>query len=60
MMVLHVHKEKIDVLKLVNIVNKFVFGSKHRLNQFGEFTGINLRRKDIPVKSSGVDVNIQK
>ena len=29
MMVLHVHKEKTDTLKLVNVANKFVFGSEH-------------------------------
>ena len=60
MMVLHVHKEKTDVLKLVNIGNEFVFGSKHRLKQFGKFTDINLQRKGIPVKYCGVYVNIQK
>ena len=60
MMVLHVHKEKTDTLKLVNVANKFVFGPEHRLNQFGKFTDIDLRRKDVPVKSCGVYVNIQK
>ena len=60
MMVRHVHKEKTDALKLENTGNEFVFGSIHRLKQFGKFTGIDLRRKDIPVKSCGVDVNIQK
>ena len=60
MMVRHVHKEKTDALKLENTGNEFVFGSIHRLKQFGKFTGIVLRRKDIPVKSCGVDVNIQK
>ena len=60
MMVLHVHKEKTDALKLVNVANEFVFGSEHRLKQFGKFTDIDLRRKDVPVKSCGVYVNIQK
>ena len=60
MMVRHVHKEKTDALKLENTGNEFVFGSIHRLKQFEKFTGIDLRRKDIPVKSCGVDVNIQK
>ena len=60
MIVLHVHKEKTDALKLVNVANKFVFGSEHRLKQFGKFTDIDLRRKDVPVKSCGVYVNIQK
>ena len=59
-MALHVHKEKIDALKLVNIANEFVIGSKQRLKQFGKFTDIDLRRKDVPVKSCGVYVNIQK
>ena len=60
MMVRHVHKEKTDALKLENTGNEFVFGSIHRLKQFWKFTGIDLRGKDIPVKSCGVDVNIQK
>ena len=57
MMVLHVHKEKTDALKLAN---EFAFGSKHRLKQFGKFTDIDLGRNDVPVKSCGVYVNIQK
>ena len=60
MMVRHIHKEKTDTLKLANVSNEFVFGSIHRLKQFWKFTDINLRRKDIPVKSCGVYVNIQK
>ena len=60
MMVLHVHKEKTDALKLVNVANEFVFGCKHRLKQFGKFTDIDLGRQDVPVKSCGVYVNIQK
>ena len=60
MMVLHVHKEKTDVLKLLNVVNEFVFGSQQRLKQFGKFADIDLRRKDVPVKSCRVYVNIQK
>ena len=57
MMVLHVHKEKTDAQKLTN---EFAFGSKHRLKQFGKFTDIDLGRNDVPVKSCGVYVNIQK
>ena len=60
MIIIHVHKEKTDALKLVNVANEFVFGSEHRLKQFGKFTDIDLRRKDVPVKSCGVYVNIQK
>ena len=59
-MVLHVHKEKTDALKLANVAKEFVFGSEHGLKQFGKFTDIDLRRKDVPVKSCGVCVNIQK
>ena len=60
MMVLHVNNEKTDALKLVNVANEFVFGSEHRLKQFGKFAGIDLRKKEVPVKSCGVYVNIQK
>ena len=54
------HKEETDSLKLVNVANEFVFGSEHRLKQFGKFRDIDLRRKDVPVKSFGVYVSIQK
>ena len=35
MMVLHVHKEKTDALKLVKVANEFVFGSEDQLKRFG-------------------------
>ena len=41
-MVLHVHKEKTDALKMVNVANQFVFVSEHRLKQFGKLTDIDL------------------
>ena len=37
LMLLHLHKEKLDKLDLVFIANEFVSGSKHRLSFFGKF-----------------------
>ena len=36
-MVLHIHKDKIDKLSMIDITNKFVC-SEHRLSYFGNFT----------------------
>ena len=57
-MVLHVHKEKLDGLSMVDVANYFVEGSEHRMGIFGKFTDIDLRRKTVPVKSCGVNVNL--
>ena len=37
LMLLHLHKDKLDGLDLINIANEFVKGSEHRLNFFGKF-----------------------
>ena len=58
-MVLHVHKEKTDSLSLVDIANEFVRDKEHRLKLFGQFTAIDLRSKCVPVKSCGVQYNIE-
>ena len=58
MMVLHVHKEKTDSLPLVEIANEFVDWSGHRINIFGKFSDLDLRRGNAPVKSRGISVNL--
>jgi len=58
MMVLHIHKEKTDALNLLSVANEFVTESEHRLNLFGKFTELDSRRKNVPVKSRGVQVNL--
>ena len=58
-MVLHVHKEKTDALSMVDIANDFVEGSEHRMTLFGKFTHVDLRSKNVPVKSCGVNVNLK-
>ena len=50
----HIHKEK--TLWLVDITNEFVFGSGHRLKQFGKFTDVGLCLKNVPLKSCMVYV----
>ena len=57
-MVLHVHKEKTDALSMVSVANDFVEGSSHRMSIFGKFTEIDLRSKCVPVRSCGVNVNL--
>ena len=37
LMLLHVHQERLDKLDLLNIAERFVRGSKHRLSLFGHF-----------------------
>ena len=38
LMVLHIHKENLDQLNMVEVANDFVTGSEHRLTLFGTFT----------------------
>ena len=57
-MVLHVHKERLDQLSLIEIANDFVKGSDHRKTVFGSFDTVDLRRNRVSVKSVGVQVNI--
>ena len=59
-MVLHVHKERLDKLSLVDIANDFVRNSDHRKIIFGQFETTDLRRKNVVVKSVGVQVNIKE
>ena len=57
-MVLHIHKARLDELSMVDVANDFVFESDHRKTLFGRFHDVDLRRKSIPVKSVGIQVNI--
>ena len=56
--VLHIHKDWLDKLSMVDVANDFVFESDHRKTLFGRFDDVDLRRKSIPVKSVGIQVNI--
>ena len=57
-MMLHIHKARLDELSLVDVANDFVFKSDHRKTLFGRFDDVDLRRKSIPRKSVGIQVNI--
>ena len=48
-MVLHVHKEQLDQLSLIDIANDFVKGSDHRKTVFGSFDTVDLRRNRVSV-----------
>ena len=43
---------------MVDVANDFVFESDHRKTLFGRFDDVDLRRKSMPVKSVGIQVNI--
>ena len=57
-MVLHIHKGQLDKLSIVDVANDFVFESDHKKTLFGRFDDVDLGRKSIPVKSVGIQVNI--
>ena len=43
---------------MVDAANHFVFESDHKNNLFRRFDDVDLRRTPIPVKSVGIQVNI--
>ena len=55
-MVLHIHKTRLDKLSMVDVANDFVFESHHRKTLFGRFDDADLKRKTIPVKFVGFQV----
>ena len=57
-MVLHIHKDRKDKLQLVDVANDFVFESNHRKTLFGISDNVDLRRKNIPIISAGIQVNV--
>ena len=57
-MMLHIHKTGLDKLSMVDAANDFVFESDHRKTLFRRFDDVDLRRKTIPVKSVGIQLNI--
>ena len=59
LMVLHIHKERLDQLSLIDVANDFVKESDHRQTVFGNFDSLDLRRKTSSVKSVGTQVNIR-
>ena len=57
-MVLHIHKDQKDKLSMVDLANDIVLKSGHRKTLFRRFDNVALRRKSIPVKSVGIQGNI--
>lgn len=55
----HLHKEKTDLLSLVE-VTKFVELFDHSLLIFGNFVKVNLRVNIVSVKSRGTNVKFKK
>ena len=57
-MALHVNKERVDKLSMVDIANDFVYESDHRKTLFGSFDPVDLRRSNKVVESIGAQVNM--
>ena len=57
-MILQTHKARLDKLSMFDVANDFVFESDHRKTLFGRFDDVDLRRKNMAVKSVGIQVNI--
>ena len=57
-MVLPINKTRLDKLSMVDAANDFVFESDHRKTLLRRFDDVDLRRKTIPVKSVGIQLNI--
>ena len=56
-MILHIHKERTDKLRLTEIANEFVRDSEARLRRFGRFEEVNWCRRNVSVKSQSVQVS---
>ena len=56
-MVLHMHKGRLGKLSMVDVSNDFVFESDHRKTLFGRFDDVDLRRKNIAVKSVWIQIS---
>ena len=57
-MVLHIHKDRLDQLSMVDVANDFAFKSDHRKTLFERSDDVDLRRKSFPVKSVRIQANI--
>ena len=60
-MVLHIHKEHLDTMSLIDIANDFVKDSDHRMHVFGQFHQSDMRTC-LPAltKSIGIQVDMNK
>ena len=57
-MALHIHKERLDNLSLLDIANDFFHGSDHRQMLLGKFDEFDLRKGTARVRSIGTQVNM--
>ena len=59
--VLHIHKEHLDTMSLIDIANDFVKDSDHRMHVFGQFHQSDMRTC-LPAltKSIGIQVDMNK
>ena len=57
-MVLHIHKEKLYNLFLIDIGNDFVEVNERRKFVLGKFDQSDLQKSSVPTKSVGIQVDI--
>ena len=59
-MILHVHKERTDNLKLVDVANSFVANSEHRRSLFGRFSTLDLAKSRALLRSKATQAMAAK
>lgn len=57
LMLLHVHKDQVDNLDIIDVANDFVDGSEHRLSLFGKFSWLDSSRCLVLQRTVGTQAN---
>ena len=55
---LHIHNDRLEKLSMVDVANSFVFEGDLRKILFRRFDDVDVGEESIPVKSVGIQVNI--
>ena len=56
-MMLHVHKDRTDALRLIDVVNDFIDGLEYRLSIFGNLWETDLKTAQVLVKTKSTQVS---
>ena len=56
-MMLHVHKDRTDALRLIDVVNDFIDGLEYRLSIFGNLWEPDLKTAQVLVKTKSTQVS---
>ena len=60
MMALHIHKERLDDLSLLEVANDFVQDNDRRKTVFGQFDQSDFRKSSALLKSVGTQVDMSQ